>query len=138
MITFLPFEDFKKSARVLDRLRLGKQRLETLWLLRQLNDVTYRNYPLVKMWRSHPNLLVQYGRAMCLEWMDRGYTDNIYDQLDAFRTGLPESTPSWLGDERLHSSHRGRLLKKLPSFYKQYGWTDQPREDYIWPLIALL
>jgi hypothetical protein len=112
--------------------------LETLWLLKQLGDVAHRNYPLVKMWRSHSNLLVQYGRATCLEWMDRGYEDNIYDQLEGFETKLPESKPTWLGDERLHASHRGRLLAKQPEWYSQFGWNEKPRKDYWWPLVALL
>lgn len=138
MITFLPYEAFVDSAKVLDRLRLGKQRLETLWLLKQLNDLAYRNYPLVKMWRNHTNLLVQYGCTICLEWMDRGYTDNLYDEIKSFETKIVETKPSWLGDERLHASHRGRLLAKNPAYYVKFGWTDSPRADYFWPLIALL
>lgn len=137
MITFLPYADFKRSAKVLDRLRLGKQRLETLWLLQWLGDVAYRNYPLVRMWRSHTNLLVEYGKAMCLEWMDRGYDDNLYDEILAFQVRKTEVNPSWLGDERLHSSHRGRLLAKNPKWYKQFGWTDEPRKTYFWPIISL-
>lgn len=34
--TFLPYEDFDKTASVLDRSRLGKQRVETLQLLKAL------------------------------------------------------------------------------------------------------
>ena len=36
MQTFLPDPDFARSARCLDRLRLGKQRVEVLQLLRAL------------------------------------------------------------------------------------------------------
>jgi hypothetical protein len=32
--TFLPYADFAESARVLDRARLGKQRVEALQVLR--------------------------------------------------------------------------------------------------------
>ena len=33
MQTFLPFPDFQQSAAVLDRVRLGKQRVEALQIL---------------------------------------------------------------------------------------------------------
>lgn len=138
MITFLPYADFNRSAKVLDRLRLGKQRLEVDWTLQQIQDIKYRNYPLVKMWRSHFNLLIEYGKAMCLEWLDRGYEDNLYDVFESRRTSAVETPPKWLGDERLHSSHRGRLLFKNPEWYSQFGWSDKPRENYWWPLIAIL
>ena len=36
MQTFLPYADFSKSAGVLDRMRLGKQRVETLQILQKL------------------------------------------------------------------------------------------------------
>jgi len=36
MQTFLPFPDFQQSAAVLDRARLGKQRVEALQTLRAL------------------------------------------------------------------------------------------------------
>lgn len=138
MITFLPFEDFTQSAKVLDRLRLGKQRLETLWLLKQLDDKAYRNYPLVKMWKGFPNLLVKYGKIICLEWQGRGYEENLYDEICSFATKKLEEKPTWLGDTRLHASHRGRLLMKQPDWYGRFGWSESPRPDYFWPLCSLL
>ena len=36
MQTFLPYEDFRASARVLDRQRLGKQRVEAKQILQAL------------------------------------------------------------------------------------------------------
>ncbi len=36
MQTFLPYPDFARSAAVLDPARLGKQRVETLQILRAL------------------------------------------------------------------------------------------------------
>ena len=41
MQTFLPYSSFYQSARVLDRQRLGKQRVETLQILKSLSDPTY-------------------------------------------------------------------------------------------------
>jgi hypothetical protein len=40
MQTFLPYPDFRKSAEVLDRQRLGKQRVEGLQLINSLAGIT--------------------------------------------------------------------------------------------------
>jgi hypothetical protein len=45
--TFLPYPDFAASAAVLDTKRLGKQRVETVQVLRGLTLPTYG-------WRHHP------------------------------------------------------------------------------------
>ena len=50
MQTFLPYDDFEKTAQCLDRLRLGKQRVETLQILKALLIPKYgwKNHPVVK------------------------------------------------------------------------------------------
>src|SRR4051812_49870546 len=55
MQTFLPYAGFTASAEVLDPKRLGKQRVETLQVLRGLTLPTYgwRHHPAVKMWRGY-------------------------------------------------------------------------------------
>ena len=55
MQTFLPFADFARSAAALDTVRLGKQRVETLQVMRALTvpDYGWRHHPVVKMWRGH-------------------------------------------------------------------------------------
>lgn len=52
MQTFLPYPDFAESAHVLDRSRLGKQRVETIQVQRGLVVPGYgwRHHPAVKMW----------------------------------------------------------------------------------------
>ena len=52
MQTFLPYPDFRASAQVLDRRRLGKQRVEALQVLRGLIVPGYgwRRHPAVRMW----------------------------------------------------------------------------------------
>jgi hypothetical protein len=51
IITFLPFSDFEKCAKSLDRSRLGNQRSEAMWLLEILirDNGKFGNQPLVKM-----------------------------------------------------------------------------------------
>ena len=54
MQTFLPVADFEDGARLLDSPRLGKQRVETLQILRalELPDYGWASHPAVRMWRG--------------------------------------------------------------------------------------
>ncbi|HEX2065706.1 MAG TPA: MSMEG_6728 family protein [Candidatus Thermoplasmatota archaeon] len=138
MQTFLPYPDFAASARVLDRQRLGKQRLEALHLLRILRGVEegrgWRNHPALRMWRGHENALARYGIAVCTEWRRRGYADTrlpeflkLVDRRRSFRR------PPWLGDPAFHASHRSNLLRKDPLWYGQFGWSERADLPYVWP-----
>ena len=138
MQTFLPYADFARSAACLDDRRLGKQRVEAKQILRALYDSNYgwQNHPAVRMWRRHEFELCGYGLAICAEWRKRGFKDSV--EMFFHKTMLevahidPEG-PSWLGDERLHSSHRAALLWKRPSFYLKFRWPETPRYSYWWP-----
>lgn len=136
MQTFLPFEDFKKSAESLDRSRLGKQRVETLQILNALSDPDYgwQNHPATKMWRGYELALVNYGLTICSEWISRGYKDTCYkkisDKIDEFNS---EDIPWWLGDPRLHESHRSMLYKKNAEFYESFKDFSHI-ENYWWPV----
>jgi hypothetical protein len=139
--TFLPLPDFAASARVLDRARLGKQRLEALHLLEIVRGVReprgWRNHPALRMWRGHENALAAYGIAVCKEWRRRGYVDNqlprfqaLIDRRRSFRR------PPWLGDPAFHASHRSNLLRKDPTWYGRFGWKEGPGLPYVWPVRA--
>lgn len=146
MQTFLPYADFAQSARVLDRQRLGKQRVETLQIARCLEgsdrdgaDLRRRgwaNHPAVKMWRGYEGALVKYQSAVCLEWMERGYRDTcLYKTLAVFSESIdPQAMPPWLGYEPFHASHRSNLLRKAPDHYGQFGWTEPDDLEYVWPI----
>jgi len=86
MQTFLPFPDFQKSARILDNRRLGKQRVETLQILRALTypNAAWRNHPAVKMWRNHRHALALYGVTICREWRSRGFCDRTEAKIARF------------------------------------------------------
>ncbi len=140
MQTFLPYPDFVKSAKSLDRERLGKQRLEC----RQILDVVegrslaWAAHPAVKMWMDRPLALAKYAMAICLEWRGRGYSDvQLFWFLDRIadieRSLHITSPPTWLGDERLHASHRAALLAKKPAWYGTFGWKEEPVIRYWWP-----
>ena len=149
MQTFLPVADFADSARLLDSPRLGKQRVETLQILRaiELPDYGWANHPAVLMWRGRTPALVAYGLAMARIWQERGFADTTERQIGEFApevAGVPQEElaaagllPSWLGDEALHRSHRSNLIAKDPVFYRarfvaRFG--EEPADlPYVWP-----
>jgi hypothetical protein len=145
MQTFLPVADFAETARLLDSPRLGKQRVETLQVLRalELPDYGWSNHPVVAMWRGHTAGLVVYGLAMVRAWRERGFADSTETLIaefapDAAAMTQPEAAaagllPSWVGDEELHLSHRSNLLAKDPEFYRQRFPADPDDLPYKWP-----
>jgi hypothetical protein len=139
MQTFLPYPNFRESARVLDRQRLGKQRVESWQILTALSGAGkgWHNHPAVKMWRGHEYALTQYGIAVCDEWIARGYRDTCRQKIaDMFFVLRPGDCgdPPWLGDPEFHGSHRANLLRKAPEWYSQFGWTEDPTTPYVWPV----
>ena len=150
MQTFLPSPDFAASAAVLDRRRLGKQRVEALQVLRALIRPGYgwQHHPAVAMWRGHPEAMAAYGLAMCAQWRARGGADTVATTIvaDLAAAGLePPRTqaelaaagllPDWLGDERVHRSHRAALVAKDPAHYGPL-FPDEPVRTgtaYHWP-----
>ena len=145
MQTFLPYPSFLASAQVLDRQRLGKQRVETLQILRalELPDYGWQNHPVVRMWRGRTPALVRYGLDCARVWTSRGHSDSTADQIAEFAPWVRERTqadlqrdallPSWLGDERLHRSHRSQLIAKDPEYYRPLFPESPEGLDYFWP-----
>ena len=142
MQTFLPYPDFARSAAVLDGPRLGKQRVETLQVLRalELPDYGWVNHPAVRMWRGCTPALVAYGLAVVDAWTRTGRADSTGALIAEFApevVGRPQSAlsalmPPWLGNEDLHRSHRSALLRKEPEFYEPL-FGDEPEMPYLWP-----
>ena len=149
MQTFLPVADFAESARLLDSPRLGKQRVETLQVLRalELPDYGWVSHPVVRMWRGRTPALVAYGLAMVRVWRERGFADSTYTLIGEFAPDVVDASqeelaaagllPSWLGDPALHLSHRSNLLAKDPDFYRpRFAERFGPEPDdlpYVWP-----
>ncbi|WP_238421823.1 MSMEG_6728 family protein [Gordonia sp. 'Campus'] len=145
MQTFLPYPDFRRSAEALDQARLGKQRVETLQILRALElfDYGWTNHPAVVMWRGHTPALVAYGLAFVEVWTREGRADSTAPMIAEFAPGVVGRSqsdlaasglmPPWLGDERVHRSHRSALLRKDPDFYGTRF--DDVGDDlpYFWP-----
>lgn len=134
MQTFLPFPCFAQSAACLDRLRLGKQRVETVQILNALSGRTkgWVNHPATRMWRGFEPALTQYLRACIIEWEMRGFRNSI--AMPEFVPPCDFNYPGWFGREDFHASHRSNLIRKNPDFYRTYGWTESPDLPYIWPV----
>lgn len=150
MQTFLPYPDFDDSAAVLDVRRLGKQRVETIQVLRALTVPGYgwRHHPAAAMWAGYEEALVRYGLQMCEQWCRTDRADTCATTLvtDLRATvGITEvrpvaelagagELPPWLGDADLHRSHRSALVRKDPGHYRPF-FGDVPDDlPYVWPV----
>jgi hypothetical protein len=149
MQTFLPCAGFTASARTLDRRRLGKQRVETLQVLRALVIPGYgwRHHPAAKMWRGYEEALTRYGLEVCAVWCESGAADTCAVKLtEEYRQSLGTGgvrtqeelsaagdLPPWLGDEALHRSHRSALVRKDPEHYGKQFPDVPPDLPYVWP-----
>ncbi|TDB69915.1 MSMEG_6728 family protein [Micromonospora sp. KC723] len=149
MQTFLPYPDFLASARTLDQRRLGKQRVETLQVLRGLTrpDYGWRHHPAVRMWAGYEEALTRYGLDVCAVWCAPGRADTCAGSLVgelAAACGLTAvrgqaelaeagELPPWLGREDLHRSHRSSLLRKDPEYYRPLFGDVPPDLEYVWP-----
>lgn len=149
MQTFIPCETFTECARALDYRRLGKQRVEckqilnaierrkTIEICKKFNEpipkdlkTGWTNHPATRMWEGYEPALRQYMRAIILEWIDRGYNNNME---------IPDSEsyelPPWWGREDIHASHRSALLEKdFEYYYGTHRWEDEPKLEYVWPI----
>jgi len=141
MQTFLPVRNFKTSAKLLDYRRLGKQRVEGKQLLNALSpEYTmkgWKNHPATVMWRGYENALKEYVNVMIDEWVARGYNNTM----EQYKIDGPIVYPEWLGNERIHKSHRMNLLRKDFVFYSKF-WTEEAiahvneieEYPYYWPV----
>lgn len=149
MQTFLPYPSFKESLRVLDRQRLGKQRVECKQLLgalgfeiaRNIHELRrkppttgWSNHPAAKMWEGYELALAVYMTTAVYEWVGRGYNNTMLFLADTY-DHAPQNVlmPPWLGDDAFHASHRSNLLRKDPDWYGRFGWKEPHDLPYIWP-----
>ena len=147
MQTFVPYPDLARSAAVLDSRRLGKQRVETLQIVRALTwpDYAWKHHPAVLMWKGFEPALGAYAVAICGEWTRRGFNDTCdlkirTDLANAGFSDLPTSEaeaifPPWWGDDAVHRSHRSALLRKDPAHYRPRFEPGLPDDlEYVWPV----
>lgn len=141
MQTFLPYNNFQKSAKCLDYKRLGKQRCECWQIYKALTEKDYgwKHHPIVKMWKGYECALLLYGKEICLEWKKRGYKDTMLERFQneidiKIKNKQTFKMPHWLGNYNLHDSHKSNLLRKNFDYYKKYNWCVDTNLDYVWIL----
>lgn len=138
MQTFLPYPSFSMSAMVLDRQRLGKQRVEAVQILNTLLGFSdaWENHPAVRMWAGYESALVSYGYAVCDEWRGRGYQDNMWSKFKEFSNIIRSATctlPDWMGNKEFHLSHQSNLVRKWPEYYGLLFPGVPNNLPYVWP-----
>ena len=152
MQTFLPYIGsaesthayYEECAGLLDRERLGKQRVENFQIMKALlvGGTGWDNHPAVKMWRGHEWSLLMYQDAICKEWIHQfGFKDTCLDKtiLLYFKNADLESTadhsdPPWLYDKAIHTSHQSNLIRKDPEYYRKKFKGVPDDLPYIWPV----
>lgn len=149
MQTFLPYPDFLQTAGVLDARRLGKQRVETIQVLRALTVPGYgwRHHRAATMWAGYEEALVRYGLDICDVWCAAGKADTcaatlVADLTQSTGMGTPRSQeeltaageiPPWLGDKAFHRSHQSALLRKDAAHYRPHFPGVPDDLPYVWP-----
>ena len=139
MQTFLPLPDYLESMRCLDKSRLGNQVWrEGLTLIRG----GWKHHPARKMWMGYEYQLGLYLIAGWKILLERGkeYVE-LRKKIEIEMEKHPDTgVPPWLGDDRLHASHRRALLFKNFEWYKQFNWKELPdipnkdgKLNYYWP-----
>lgn len=132
MQTFLPYPDYRETAKVLDYRRLGKQRLEAYQIIKILTGKTHSKYsyhPAVRMWAGYQNNLIEYYNTIVEEWISRGYKNTMPRNLEFEKT----PRPLWIFDERFYISHQSNLLRKDSLYYGKYFIGIPDDLPYFWP-----
>ena len=132
MQTFLPYKDIEESLKALDNARLKNQRTEALELITSITtDKGWQHHPCFKLWENNIDALKYYYNNSVIIWAERigqnYHKDMLLEVVDPLF-----KMPVWLGNKRLHASHRSNLLRKKPDFYKHYGWKEPHDLPYYW------
>lgn len=116
MQVFVPYPSYAKSVAVLNNARLGNQCYrECLTIF----NGKWPHHPASKMWQPYKRELAKYAYACAIEMSTRDkWRPQIVDKWTSFwsqQIVKHKSTgkPPWLGNEKLHSSHRAVLHAKF-------------------------
>jgi Pyrimidine dimer DNA glycosylase len=100
----------------------------------------WRTHPVVLMWRGFEPVLDDYQRAVCAEWVRRGFRDTCSAKTTGLllESGVARSpgVPPWLGHPQLHLSHQSNLIRKDPMVYAERFPGVPDDLPYVWPVQA--
>lgn len=91
------------------------------------------NHPCRKMWNNYKGALIEYGIAICREWIKRGYKDSLLKWFEEQQESNIQY-PIWIGAKQFNSAHRAALLFKNYNYYSKFKWIETPKQKYIWPV----
>lgn len=143
MQTWLTDRDFHKSAKGLDRSRLGANLYESIHILASLLKLNHKlvtpkrdvsSHPASKLWIGYERILGAYIYAHIEEWVSRGYKCDInlknYHMITKELDRGIYYTPNWITDEVIQT-HRNCLYRKKPDFYPK-EWHGDRTMSYHW------
>lgn len=151
MQTFLPYENFQQCAKVLDKKRCWKQVVEAKQILCTLKSPNlpeswiksksyqkqrWINHPAVQMWKGYEYALMGYYNIFLAYCLEVHKIKTKLPFLEIFTDGT-YIKPWWLGVEKLHQSHRSRLIEKNYNFYiTEFSFGDYKfnNGNYFWPV----
>jgi hypothetical protein len=121
MQVFLPSPDYYESLFLLDKKRLGKQRVEAKQLIDTILDRPmangkprkgWYNHPAAVMYRQYIDSLIHYYNMSLAAFVLTGGVNKKLEHEPYVRDTYNHSLPWWLGVKEIHASHRGRLKFK--------------------------
>ena len=84
------------------------------------------------MWDGYTAALVDYGVAMCDEWIRRCYEDHLRPRILQYDWGGDLVMPPWLTDD-LCRVYRSLLLRKYPEHYRPLWPGEDSRIPFDFP-----
>lgn len=124
-LSYFPYQD-------LDRLRLGKQRVEAKQILianLHLEDPDktpfydrVRKHPVARAWNGFSHSLAVYGLAICSVWLSRGYKDTthiFFKEVTQSCVNVSSASPWWIKPQVV-KFYRALLYAKAPKLYPQW------------------
>jgi hypothetical protein len=134
--TFLPVQDFKESAKILDKRRAWQQVIEANAIIGAIIGINKlsKNQPAVRMWNGYLNALRVYYNTFLEHCINFHKIKVVKLQPVELSPIALIQLPPWIGYEPFHASHRSNLLRKNQEYYKQFGWLEPDNLPYIWPV----
>lgn len=124
MRVYLPYPDYRRSAKCLNDDHLKEQRNSCRNLIQALTvprsysgDMTH-----VLPWAADINGLLWLTDATLEERRRRGIDERGVTPWLLYKRDLP-SRPYWLGNPDYHAAQRKHLLTAAPAHYGKMGWT---------------
>lgn len=144
MITFLPWNSYRECAKSLDNARLRNQVFEAKIIYETIvresgcrefgKNSGVNSAPMFHMWRGWAPSLLRYTSEMIEEcearrlWIDPIWRSFVYLHIEN------AELPPFMGDERLHKSHRKALVFKKPEWYLPQFKMKGEEHQYFFPV----